>query len=617
SEIYIKAESNLSVNNGRLGSNFTIFPKGNFYVEDGTNTKITLENTDMGSMGDKWGIADYCPAAISIVSDISGTVNTWADTLRPTTLKNRNNSVYLGENTSLKINNGAAREAYASAIEIQNSGGSIELAKNAELFINIEKDSEEDKAGQTPVAFDKESASFILGENAKFDLCIGSQQDGNQSSGTAIKFDGKDSNIQLSQASSFTVKSNSDYDQGILNFSGVNSKINVDNEAIFDLEYLKNSSQPLLRMSEGLVSIPATGNYKHTIKEWSANNFDESSPDMMAQPLDKTSFKVKNTTFSDVTTTADQSIEKLFIDNFTNAAQKMVIEPLNYSVSLDPISNETKSKYVVTGDAIPSNGSIELTGGSFDLLPTSERTVSVNDDGSFKWEGALTTPFNAGDKIVASYVGSENSGETIVVDKTKPSGKTKVYDIDEGEKIPAAIDFIESVEDNNPTDSTINDFTYSFIDKVILPDDVAKISNGKDEQDYIGHIKITDKAGNDSKDIEVKMIVHKVQNGGNENNGTGSTKDLRLDYVPSEFNFGMVNTSATSTIKNANILNGDNRQWIQISDDRTNEEGWKVKASISDFSSTNSTDTLKGTEIVIPDGNSFNKKTANQTNPKG
>jgi hypothetical protein len=78
-----------------------------------------------------------------------------------------------------------------------------------------------------------------------------------------------------------------------------------------------------------------------------------------------------------------------------------------------------------------------------------------------------------------------------------------------------------------------------------------------------------------------------------------------------------VTTSATSTIKNANSLNGDNRQWIQISDDRSNEEGWKVKASISDFSSTSSTDTLKGAEIVIPDGNSFNKKTANQTNPKG
>lgn len=97
-----------------------------------------------------------------------------------------------------------------------------------------------------------------------------------------------------------------------------------------------------------------------------------------------------------------------------------------------------------------------------------------------------------------------------------------------------------------------------------------------------------------------------------ENEGTGENGELRLDYVPSSFNFGTKEVQWRDTEYQAQ---GDKDQWIQVADERPAEIGWTLKATATPF--TSGADQLSGATLTIPQGELYNKKTAGAANPEG
>lgn len=93
---------------------------------------------------------------------------------------------------------------------------------------------------------------------------------------------------------------------------------------------------------------------------------------------------------------------------------------------------------------------------------------------------------------------------------------------------------------------------------------------------------------------------------GSENGGTNQVGALRMDYAPSNISFGTVKYNPGTTIysakDNKNMSGADlSKQWIQVSDDRTEENGWSVKVS-QEHEFTDGTNQLKGATITIPKG---------------
>lgn len=94
---------------------------------------------------------------------------------------------------------------------------------------------------------------------------------------------------------------------------------------------------------------------------------------------------------------------------------------------------------------------------------------------------------------------------------------------------------------------------------------------------------------------------------GAENSGTNATGALRMDYAPSKIDFGTVTYNPGTTVynaKNNQNTSGENlsKQWIQISDDRNDENGWSVKVLQETAFKDNANNELKGATLTIPNG---------------
>lgn len=99
---------------------------------------------------------------------------------------------------------------------------------------------------------------------------------------------------------------------------------------------------------------------------------------------------------------------------------------------------------------------------------------------------------------------------------------------------------------------------------------------------------------------------------GSENTGTGNTGELRLDYAPSQFNFGSVTTSMKPKTYAAQAINGVAKQWLQVSDNRLATHGWTVTArQNSPFTSTSGAQ-LTGAKLHIPAGQTYNERATGQ-----
>lgn len=96
---------------------------------------------------------------------------------------------------------------------------------------------------------------------------------------------------------------------------------------------------------------------------------------------------------------------------------------------------------------------------------------------------------------------------------------------------------------------------------------------------------------------------------GSENTGTGNTGELRLDYAPSQFNFGTVKTSMKSTTYAAKPITGVAKQWLQVSDNRLAAHGWHVTARQNAAFTSTSGAQLTGATLSLPAGETHNQRT--------
>ncbi len=100
---------------------------------------------------------------------------------------------------------------------------------------------------------------------------------------------------------------------------------------------------------------------------------------------------------------------------------------------------------------------------------------------------------------------------------------------------------------------------------------------------------------------------------GQENEGTKKTGELRIDYIPNNFNFGRVPLQFDTKTYHAlpapsttgSLLD---KQWVQVSDARLEENGWQLKVQQTQpFQSVNGYE-IKGAELTIPRGIARNSK---------
>lgn len=125
-------------------------------------------------------------------------------------------------------------------------------------------------------------------------------------------------------------------------------------------------------------------------------------------------------------------------------------------------------------------------------------------------------------------------------------------------------------------------------------------------------VRIVDEGPTEPVDPENPKEGSQPPNGA-ENNGTGNTGLLRLDYIPEVFSFGTAKAAVQDQVyqakkpKNTNDKELD-KQWVQVSDDRMTADGWSLNAKMTtEFSSGSST--LTGGYILLPEGKMYNTHT--------
>ncbi|MGC6767014.1 WxL domain-containing protein [Enterococcus sp. LJL128] len=99
--------------------------------------------------------------------------------------------------------------------------------------------------------------------------------------------------------------------------------------------------------------------------------------------------------------------------------------------------------------------------------------------------------------------------------------------------------------------------------------------------------------------------------GDGHNKETGNPGPLSLDVIPVKFDFGTVKASVTETTYQAKST--DRVQYIQVTDKRTDKNGWTVKAQRTEFLDENDVDGLAGSILTIPAGSAKNELTGSAT----
>ncbi|MBO1305028.1 WxL domain-containing protein [Enterococcus sp. 669A] len=732
-EVYIKTGSTIRMDNGRYGSNFSVATGGNFYIEDGAQTELTLSNLEQPLSPNGWGgYQDYSPSNISIVAGISA--QPWPANYRPASLQGRTNSIYFGDNAAVTMENGAARRRNAGLIQFMLGNGLFELGDNASFNGYIAENTAGGGLFLSPMFFSG-GGTIVLGDNADFNLTVGQLPDavGSNEFGTvtgdAIYFAGLGS-IQIGTGADFRLRSASTTTTGLIFMPTAPSSIQLADQATFDVGFLQPAANPLIYLF-GNIRVPQTGNYVHQIGNWTSGQFGD-TPSELFRPLDQTVLTYAGTVVTGrqtqvAATFADNGVVGRFSTDFTSSAQRLLIRPLVQEVeSIDPITNQTQSEYTVTGTAQPPGEPVELSGGPFDdpSLTAAQKQTVIQDDGTYQWQGALPRPFYYGDTIRATYVrDTAKYAETAVQDVTAPTGTGRTVHVAENTMIPNAETFIASVADTNPAQTDKAAFNYRLVNGTIAAGTPAAISTEEETQTYQDQVIIDDTRGNESEPVDVTLVVHRADTintirannltrrysdvaefevgsagyesyllgqlnataqtivdgeivdltaevtignlasiptdvGGPypiqlvvpataqnqlaqdltttvnlsvlsnivnprdpsssefiedpENQGTGENGDLRLDYVPTLFDFGAGVIQWTDRTYSAQ---GTDDQWVQISDNRNNESGWELKASATPFES--GSDQLLGASLILPQGEIYNRNSGGTVDPTG
>lgn len=739
-EVYIKAGSNITMKNPNYGANIAVFLNGNIFMEEGAPTTLNLDNEESNPRWNSWGGGnDYSVASLVTMENNPGSSNSnfWTDEQRPAELKGLQGSIHVSKEAKVTINNGLGRKDYAGAIQLGQGGGSLSIGDRASVDINVEQDTSAGGNGSTygmsgnsqfPI-FLFDGATMRLGEEASLNLNVGRSVDSSTlypGRGSAIKATGSpgDPVISLGKNSSF-VASSTAYTNGndvMIDSASRNTFMQINDQATVDLRFTQPTNNSIMSLGNGS-SLSVADDYVHRIRHWDYGNFDEAT-DHQYQPIAGTTIRYNGKNVSSATTRladgfldTDPPIAQQLQNNFTSNAQRMAIDAVIFNVqSIEPVTNEEQSEYVVQGTAQPPGGIVEISGGQLDSLPLEERQLQIDNDGRYEWRGNLERPFYYRETIRASYSGhAAIYAEEPVVDVTRPTAEGQTLHIVEGETIPEAATFLTSVEDTNPTVTDKSQFAYQFEQNLIQPGSPATISNGSQQQTYTDSLVVDDTRGNLSDPVSVSLVVHEagsvsgiransvevrwnevrdfeagsaeyetylknameaqarilvdyqlrdlsediqvtnlaeipVEIGGPypvifevsdenlrteasltiksnlvnprnpaesdpenpENSGTGATGELRLDYVPSTFDFGDVMFHWKDMEHNCL---GDDDQWVQVADERTNQNGWAVKASATPFEADG--DQLEDARIVLPFGDLYNVNTKDAKNPDG
>lgn len=98
-----------------------------------------------------------------------------------------------------------------------------------------------------------------------------------------------------------------------------------------------------------------------------------------------------------------------------------------------------------------------------------------------------------------------------------------------------------------------------------------------------------------------------------ENDGTGQTGLLKLDYAPSNFDFGKVKFGFDNVKTNA-IKTTSSKQWLQVSDDRAEDDisNWSVQVAQQQELTSKKGNILKGAKIQVPAGELYNEHTGEE-----
>ncbi|CAM2809603.1 WxL domain-containing protein [Levilactobacillus brevis] len=97
------------------------------------------------------------------------------------------------------------------------------------------------------------------------------------------------------------------------------------------------------------------------------------------------------------------------------------------------------------------------------------------------------------------------------------------------------------------------------------------------------------------------------------NPATGNTGTLTLDVAPKTFNFGTV---AASNAAKDYVATGSQNQYLQISDKRTDTDGWQVNVKQDrTLTDTNTNYVLTGATIHLPQGTARNSLNAPTSSP--
>lgn len=101
-----------------------------------------------------------------------------------------------------------------------------------------------------------------------------------------------------------------------------------------------------------------------------------------------------------------------------------------------------------------------------------------------------------------------------------------------------------------------------------------------------------------------------------ENTGTGDSGLLKLDYVPTSFDFGEVTYGFEKTTVHAKKTTST-KQWVQVSDNRPKDTitSWTIVVAQNEALTSAAGKTLTGATITIPKGKVFNEASGNQQVP--
>ncbi|MBO1306724.1 hypothetical protein JZO70_11160 [Enterococcus sp. 669A] len=326
-QIYIKEGSNILVRSGMKGANFAITRNGNFYIEPGEPTTVTLDNNIVSSSNiPNWTIADYSPAAIALNNAAqsapwpNGEVNYEGQT---------SNLFYIPKSATVEIINGQSRQSKAAVLDFTGTGARAQI--DGTLKITSYGDGSRNKGpggefsgGEVPVEF-RNRGLLALGEDASFEMNI---TGATYNSGHALMMRGEGSEIRLGKNASFKIRSDSldtSRNDGTMIYMEKRSAINIGENAIFDIAKTRNGNDNALMR---LISTTLKAENPHSIRLWNNQNLSETS-NYNWQPLRNTTITYNGTPISSKSTSSTHlASQEGFNANFnTNAHQRVVFEP--------------------------------------------------------------------------------------------------------------------------------------------------------------------------------------------------------------------------------------------------------------------------------------------------